>query len=123
MKFNLCATFILLFCLSSRAVTLFEPSIECTVIKVIEPQKVFGFKKFPELYQSINNNPQTSKLRVGKLELSNVDPVSAVKTESYEKILIKQNSDQLELELKGKPLSRNGTMTINGKLAAEVTCH
>lgn len=115
--------FTFLVCLISNAFALLEPSIECTVIKVIEPQKAFGIKKFPELYQSINNDPQSSRLRVGKLELSKVDPVSAVKTESYEKILIKQDSDQLELELKGKPLSRNGTMTINGKLAAEVTCH
>jgi hypothetical protein len=106
-----------------NAFTLFEPSIECTVINVIAPQQVFGIKKFPELYQSINNDPVASRLRVGKAELFKSDPVSVVKTESFEKIIIKHGTDQLELELKGKPLSRNGTMTINGKLAAEVTCH
>jgi hypothetical protein len=105
------------------AVSLFEPSIECTVIKVIEPQSVFGISRFPELHQSINNNPQTSKLIVGKKELLKVDPVSVVKTDRYEKILIKEGNSELILELKGKPISRNGTMAINGKLAAEVTCH
>lgn len=101
----------------------FEPIIECTVIKVINPQSVFGFSKFPELYQSINNNPQISKLIVGKKELQTIDPVSVIKTDAYEKILIKEGNNEVVLELKGKPISRNGTMAINGKLAAEVTCH
>ena len=113
----------ILFCSVTFALSIFEPSVECTVIKVISPQSVFGIKKFPELYQSINNNPQTSKLIVGKRELKTIDPVSVVKTDNYEKILIKEGSDELVLELNGKPISRNGTMTINGKLAAKVTCH
>jgi len=100
-----------------------EPSIECTVIKVLSPQKVFGFDKFPLLYQSINNNPPTSKLYVGGKEFFKVDPVSLFKTHDFERLLIESNGDKLELELKGRPISRNGKMTINGKLAAEVTCH
>lgn len=112
-----------MFCSVTFALSIFEPSVECTVIKVISPQSVFGINKFPELYQSINNNPQTSKLIVGKRELKTIDPVSVVKTDNYEKILIKEGSDELVLELNGKPISRNGTMTINGKLAAKVTCH
>jgi len=27
------------------------------------------------------------------------------------------------LELRGKPVSRNGTMTVNGTTVADVTCH
>ena len=114
---------IIVFCSVAFAISPFEPSIECTVIKIIEPQPVFGINKFPKLYQSINNNPQTSKLIVGEKELLHTDPVSVIKTVDYEKLTIALNQDQLVLELKGRPISRNGTMTINGKLAAEVTCH
>jgi len=114
---------ILLYTNSISAFNPLEPSIECTVIKVLSPQKVFGFDKFPLLYQSINNNPPTSKLYVGGKEFFKVDPVSLFKTHDFERLLIESNGDKLELELKGRPISRNGKMTINGKLAAEVTCH
>lgn len=100
-----------------------EPNIECTVIKVINTQSAFGHNKFPELYQSINNNPTLSKLVIGKEEFPKVDPVSVAKTSTYEKILIVTGRDKMELELKGKPISRHGIMKLNTQLAAEVTCH
>ncbi len=40
----------------------FEPSIQCTVVKVHSNIAILGFNSFPKLYQSINNDPITSKL-------------------------------------------------------------
>lgn len=105
------------------AFDIFEPSIECTVVKVHSTRKVFGFESFPKLYQSINNDPTSSKLMIGGKEFSKINPVSTFKTENYEKIMIDSGTDQLGLELKGKPLTRNGTMTVNGANMADVTCH
>lgn len=101
----------------------FEPSIECTVIKIFATQKAFGFSKLPTIYQSINNNPISSTLFIAGREFPKLDPVSELKTETYEKISIKSGNDQLELELRGKPISRNGKLTVNGQVVADVTCH
>jgi hypothetical protein len=102
---------------------MFEPSIECTVIKVYSTTKAFGFDKFPKLYQSINNDPLSSKLIIAGKEFSKLSPISIIKTETYEKISISSEQDQLSLELSGKPISRNGTMMFNGVKVASVTCH
>ncbi len=101
----------------------FEPSIECTVIKVLSTKSVFGISKFPKLYQSFNNDPLSSKLFIAGKEFSKLNPVSDLKTEIYEKISIDSGRDHLVLELKGKPISRNGTMAVNGVIIADVTCH
>lgn len=108
---------------NSFAFGIFEPSIECTVIKVHSTRKVFGFESFPKLYQSINNDPSSSRLMIAGKEFSKLNPVSNIKTENYEKLVINSGTDQLGLELKGKPVSRNGTMTVNGATVADVTCH
>ena len=113
----------LLFSYQASAFSPFEPSIECTVIKILAIQSVFGIGKFPKLYQSINNNPLSSKLFIAGKEFSKLNPVSYLKTENYEKISIESGGDHLGLELKGKPISRNGTMTVNGVMIADVTCH
>ncbi len=113
----------IIFAMHSFAFGVFEPSIECTVIKVHLTRKVFGFESFPKLYQSINNDPTSSKLMIGGKEFSKINPLSTIKTENYEKIVIDSGADQLGLELKGKPVSRNGTMTVNGATVADVTCH
>lgn len=100
-----------------------EPSIECTVVKVHSTKRSFGFDQFPKLYQSINNNPLESKLFIAAKEFSKIDPVTLIKTESYERISIVSGSENLLLELNGKPISRNGTMKINEIKVADVTCH
>jgi len=104
-------------------ISIFEPNIECTVIKVHSEIKALGFKKFPTLYLSINNKPIDSKLLIGKKKFDRLSPKTVIKTESYEKIIIKHDEGQLELELKGKPMSRNGTLSESGKLIADITCH
>ena len=109
--------------LQASAFSAIEPRIECTVIKVLATRTVFGINRFPKLYQSINNDPLTSKLFIAGKEFSRLNPVSDFKTETYEKISISAGSEQLGLGLKGKPISRNGTMTFNGLTLANVTCH
>ena len=101
----------------------FEPNIECTVIKVHSTRKILGFESFPKVYQSINNDPTSSKLTIAGKEFLKLNPVSNIKTEIYEKLTINSGTNQIGLELKGKPLSRNGTMTVNGVTVAYVTCH
>ena len=102
---------------------LFEPSIECTVIKVHSTAKALGQTKFPKLYQSIYNDPMTSTLIIAGKKLLGVKPETLLKTDNFEKISIIVEAKTLELELKGKPISRNGILKFEGKLLAEVTCH
>ena len=101
----------------------FEPSIECTVIKVHGTQNAFGLAQFPVLYQSINNNPLSSALFIAGKEFSKINPVSDWKTDDYEKISIHSGQDDLGLELFGKPISRKGSLRLNGSIVADVTCH
>jgi hypothetical protein len=86
-------------------------------------QKAFGLVKFPVLYQSINNDPLSSALFIAGKEFSKINPVSDWKTEDYEKISIHSDQDDLVLELLGKPISRKGSLRLNGKIVADVTCH
>ena len=102
---------------------LFEPSIECTVIKVHSTKNVLGHPKFPLLYQSINNNPTKSVLIIAGKKLPGVVPKTILKTDNFEKISIVIENKNIELELKGKPISRNGTLKLDGELLADVTCH
>lgn len=102
---------------------LFEPTIECTVIKVVSTTTVFGIVEFPKLYQSINNDPLKSVLHIAGKKLPKVKPKTVFKTDNFEKISIITENDNFELQLHGKPVSRNGTLTANGKILAEVTCH
>ena len=116
--------FLVLLCLKkSLGFTLFGPSIECTVIKVYSTTKALGFDEFPKLYQSINNDPLSSNLVIAGKKNIGVKPEILIKTDNFEKITISINNDKLELHLNGKPLSRNGTLSINGKVLAEITCH
>ncbi len=78
---------------------------------------------FPKQYQSINNDPFDSKLVVAGQSFPLVNPKTLLKTETFERIQIDLAKDILELELEGKPLSRQGTLKINGKVVADVTCH
>ena len=100
-----------------------EPSIECTVVKVLKQQNIGQLKKFPKLYTSINNNPITSKLSISGVEFKDTDPVSQIKTESYEKIILPVEKFELTLELNGKPISRNGVLKSGSLVLAKVTCH
>ncbi|MBT7610010.1 MAG: hypothetical protein HN576_09650, partial [Bacteriovoracaceae bacterium] len=56
-------------------------------------------------------------------KFTNLIPKTISKTEIFEKILIKHKSGQLELEINGKPISRNGYLKESGKLIADITCH
>ena len=102
---------------------IFGPDISCTVIKVHSQIKILGLKKFPSLYQSIYNNPITSTFRIGKIQFDKIVPKTIVKNDRYEKIIISHAEGQLELELNGRPMSRNGTLKESGKLIADITCH
>ena len=66
-----------------------EPSVQCTIIKVYETVQILGFTKFPELYQSINNDPTKSTLIIAEKKFTNLIPKTISKTEIFEKILIK----------------------------------
>ena len=118
----LCATFLLTTNIAF-GINLLEPSIECTVIKVHFSEKMLGFAKFPVLYQSINNDPIKSRLLIGGREFPGLNPETLWKTETFEKISIHHGGGNLELELNGKPISRNGFLKENGKVLADVTCH
>jgi hypothetical protein len=100
-----------------------EPRIECTVIKVHTSVRTLGFDKFPKLYDSINNNPLKSKLLIAGREIRNLNPETVLKTDSYERISIIHETGTLELELNGKPISRNGVLKENGVVLGKVTCH
>jgi hypothetical protein len=99
------------------------PNIECTVVKVHSTARVLGDSKFPKLYQSINNDPTKSDLVIAGKKLSGISPTTIFKTDTLEKISIEIEASKIELELKGKPISRNGTLRLDGKLLADVTCH
>ncbi len=100
-----------------------EPNIECTVIRVHTSVRTLGFDKFPKMYDSINNNPLKSKLLIAGREFPKLNPETVLKTESYERISIVHETGTLELELNGKPISRNGILKENGVVLARVTCH
>ncbi|MBL7557372.1 MAG: hypothetical protein JNM24_16205 [Bdellovibrionaceae bacterium] len=100
-----------------------EPSIECTVIKVVSTTAAFDQSEFPKLYQSINNDPVNSILNMAGKRFLKVKPKTVFKTQNYEKISIDIENNTFELQLNGKPISRNGTLAVNGKLLAKVTCH
>lgn len=112
-----------LFCVDLSAFELLEPSIECTVVKVLKQANIGQLKKFPKLYASINNNPSTSKLVISGIEYKNVDPVTKIKTENFESIVIKVEQSELILELTGKPISRNGTLKFGLIELGKITCH
>lgn len=116
-------SFIFLIYVDLSAFELFEPSIECTVVSVLKQRNIGQLKKFPKLYTSINNNPATSKLVISGIEYKNVDPVTKVKTDSFELILIKIDQSELILELTGKPISRNGTLNFGLVELGKITCH
>lgn len=100
-----------------------EPSIECTVVKVLKQQNLADFRNFPKLYTSINNDPVTSRLFVAGVEFKDADPVSQIKTETYEKIIMRVGKSELTLEVNGKPISRSGILKSGSIELAKVTCH
>ena len=100
-----------------------EPRIECTVIKILSDEEKFGDTSFPELYESIYNDNLKSQLFIGGKELRETNPQQFFKQEKIEKIKIKYQSDIMNLEIRGKPISRNGKLSINGKYVADITCH
>ena len=114
---------VFLFCLSLSSFELLEPSIECTVVKVINQIDIDRLKKFPKLYTSINNQSATSRLVISGKEFKNIDPVTKIKTDSFESIVIKIEQSELIIELKGKPISRNGSLKFGLIELAKITCH
>ena len=69
------------------------------------------------------NDPIKSILHIAGKKLPMVKPKTIFKTETFEKIFIYTENSNFELQLKGKPISRNGTLAVNGKILAEVTYH
>lgn len=83
----------------------------------------FGIVEFPKIYQSIHIDPLKSILHIAGNKLPKVKLKTIFKSENFEKISIITENSNMELHLNGKPISRNGTPALNGKLLAEVTCH
>lgn len=108
---------------SAYGINLIEPQIQCTVVKVISTVNIFGIKKFPALHQSINNDPIESTLHIGRVRLAKVQPFTMFKSKLVEIISIRDGNQQLDLELNGKPMSRQGVIKYNGAVLAELTCH
>jgi len=102
---------------------LIEPDIQCTVTKVIKAQDVLGLKNFPKKYDAIVNNGMLSKLSIRSKPFKSEAPSTIFKEGLREKILIKKDGAELIIDVKGKPMSRQGTLKINNELVAEVTCH
>jgi hypothetical protein len=100
-----------------------EPDVQCTIVKVHRREKLAGVKKFPSLYQTINNDPVTSRFFIAGRELQDANPETLFKSAEAETISIKTSTISIVLELKGRPISRHGDLKINGKKTAEVTCH
>jgi len=116
---------VILFIASSAASALnvLEPHVQCTVVKVHSVLDVFGIKNFPSLYQSLNNHPSEKTMHIANVSLNNIKPITTYKSETLELITIQNGSQKLELELHGKPISRQGVLKSNGVLLAELTCH
>ena len=117
---------IIVYCLiysTCFAVQLFEPSIQCTVVKVYSTKKILGFQYFPRKFHTINNVPHTSKLSIGKKEFKKLNPRSISKTLETEIIMIDTGNGKLELKLTGKAMSRTGELKISGEILADLTCH
>jgi hypothetical protein len=112
-----------LYCGDLMAFEVLEPSIECTVVKVLNQRDIGQLNKFPNLHAVINNKPATSKLVISGIEFKNIDPVTILKTENYERILIKVEQSELILELTGKPISRNGKLKFGPIELGKITCH
>lgn len=100
-----------------------EPEIQCTIIKVIDKGNLPGVKNFPELYQTVSNDSKTSRLFIAGKELKGINPVTLYKSSDLEKLSIKNKSISITLELSGKPISRKGTLKMNSKHLADLTCH
>ena len=103
--------------------SILEPSIQCTIVKVHSKIEILGFKNFPQLHQSINNDPLTSKLSIAGKEFEKLNPKSVMKIQDKEEIMIKHNGGQLKIVLAGKPMARSGTLKESGQLIADITCH
>jgi len=102
---------------------LIEPDIQCTVTKVIKSQDVFGLSNFPKKYDAIANNGMLSKLAIRMKPFKSESPFTILKEGLREKILIKKDGVEIIIDVKGKPMSRQGTLNTNNELVAEITCH
>ena len=100
-----------------------EPRIECTVVEILSNKKKFGKTSFPKLYDIVYNDNLKSQLFIGGKEFTHLNPQRTFKGESLEKIKIQDQAERIDLEIKGKPISRNGILKINGKWVANITCH
>lgn len=100
-----------------------EPSIQCTVVQVKKVVTLERVGTFPKRYQTISNDPSTSRLFVAGVELQSVDPQTIAKTSQSETIAIPIGKSQMKLELTGTPISRHGHLKFNGKPLAKITCH
>ena len=108
---------------SARALFYEEPDVECIVIKVNSTVKLQTLGIFPKQYQSINNDALYSRLRIGKFELPEVNPVQIEESGNISRIAITMDGAKIELLLQGPPMSRNGPLSVNGKILGSVTCH
>lgn len=112
-----------LFVVKLSAFFLSEPSIECTVIKVLKTSSIFGLKDYPSKYSTINNHSASSELKLDGRLFYNLSPVVKNQNESYQEIVIENSIDKMVLKIHGKPISRSGVLEINGIQVASITCH
>lgn len=99
-----------------------SPEIQCTILDIYK--KVFLFKsKLPlKKYDSISNDSVRSKLTISNKKI-NLMPKLKKKTNDFEKIEISKDDQKLILKIYGKPISRKGTLELNGEKIAKITCH
>ncbi len=103
---------------------LFEPDIQCTVIKVHKQVKsVLDFKAFPKKFHTINNIATSSTLTIAGKKFNNLDPKVKKKMVGFERIEIELQNGILQLDINGKPMSRNGVLKFSGDLIGDITCH
>lgn len=98
----------------------FEPEIQCTVIEIEENTKIFGIDI--KQFDSISNDATQSKLAIAN-QLINKKPKLIKKSKETEEIEIFDDSQKIILKIHGEPISRNGTLELNGEQIAKITCH
>lgn len=97
-----------------------QPEIQCTVLEVEKESKLFGINI--KQYDSISNDAVRSKLTISNKSVP-LTPELKEKTVDFEKIEITKNDQRVILKIHGKPISRNGTLELNGERIAKITCH
>ncbi len=98
----------------------FEPEIQCTIVEIKNNSKILGIKV--NQFDSVSNDAVQSKLTIAGQPL-NTKPRQIKKNQDFEEIEISQINQKVVLKIHGEPISRNGTLELNGEQIAKITCH